>query len=239
MAAARHWSMPAVIGAIGSVTATFAARSTQPQGAGAFDALAQGGTRTALDSGRSGIDRIKAELASLRDALQAARAGANAVPGGTAFTPVIAQIEQTQDRPTFVDVNGVPVQTGTITVSLGTRALVVGYDVGNRAALGLRDQLNALASDVSRLVSTVGTSNAGSFAAGVSTLLKSGELTRAVTAPDATSIDAAIGKINDVLAKAHGLGASLSSRAAAAAQADIGGVLLGGSSAASEAGGQG
>lgn len=217
-----------MIGAIGSVT-SYSSRSvgTQPRNANALDALAQGGALTALDSGRGGVDRIKAELASLRDALQAARGGANAVPGNTSLTPVIAQIEQTQDRPTFVDVNGVPVQTGTITVSVGTRPVVVGYDVGNRAALGLRDQLNGLASDVSRLVSTVGTGAAGSFAASVSALLKSGDLDNAVNAPDAAAIDAAIGKINDVLAKAHGLGSSLSSRAAAAGQVDLGGVLFG------------
>ncbi len=233
--------MPAVIGSIGSVTAIFPARSlgTQPQEAGALDALEQSGVRQALDSSRSGIDRIKAELTSLRDALQAARAGANAVPGNTALTPVIAQIEQTQDRPTFVDVNGVPVQTGTVTVSLGTRALVVGYDVGNRAALGLRDKLSALASDVSRLVSTVGTDGAAGFAAGISALLKSGDLDTAVNAPDAATIDAAIGKIDHVLAGAHALGTSLSSRAAAAAQVDLGSALLGTGTAGIATGGSG
>jgi hypothetical protein len=230
-----------MVGAIGSVSATFATRSfgTQPQGASALDALAQSGVRQALDNGRGGIDRIKAELTSLRDALQAAREGANAVPGTTTFTPVVTQIEQTQDRPTFVDVNGVPVMTGTITVSLGTRALVVGYDVGNRAALGLRDQLNALASDVSRLVATVGTASAGSLAAGISALLKSGELVTAVNAPDAATIDAALGKIDDVLANAHALGASLSSRAAAAAQPDLSRALFGAGAAPTGVGGSG
>ncbi|HXD43591.1 MAG TPA: hypothetical protein VN655_00535 [Pseudolabrys sp.] len=224
-----------MIGAIGSVTAAYAygGASTRTSGTGTFDALEQGGALQSLNSGRSGVDRIKAELTALRDALQSARAGADAVPGNTALTPVVAQVEVTQDRPTFVDVNGTPVQTGTITVSVGTRPVVVGYETGNRAALGLRDQVNALASDVSRLVSTVGANGAGGFASDVSALLKSGELTTAVNTPDAASIDAAIGKLNDVLAKAHGLGSSLTSRVSATAQVDLGGVLLGVSAGAS------
>lgn len=218
-----------MIAAIGSVTTNFAygGAGTRTPAPTAFDALAQGGALTALDSGRGGIDRIKAELTALRDALQGARAGADAVPGSTALTPIVAQVEVTQDRPTFVDVNGTPVQTGTITVSLGTRPVVVGYESGSRVALGLRNQLNALASDVSRLVSTVGRDGAGGFASDVSALLKSGELATAMNAPDAASIDAAIGKINGVLAKAHGLGSSLSARASATAQVDLSGVLLG------------
>jgi hypothetical protein len=224
-----------MISAIGSVTGAYAygGAGARTPGPGAFNALAQGNALQALDSGRGGVDRIKTELTALRDALQSARNGADAVPGNTALTPVVAQVEVTQDRPTFVDVNGTPVQTGTITVSLGTRPVVVGYESGNRAALGLQDQLNALASDVSRLVARVGASGAGGFASDVSALLKSGELATAANTPDAASIDAAIGRIDGVLAKASGLGSSLSARASAAAQVDFGGLLLGATGASS------
>jgi hypothetical protein len=217
-----------MIAPIGSVTGTFAlgGLTTQPRGTTAFGALAEGGTLTALDSGRGGVAQVKAELMKLRDALQAARKDANAVPGGTQFTPIVADIEQTQDKPTFVTVDGQPVQNGTITVSLGTRPVVVGYEVGNRSTLDVRNQLNALASHVSRLVSTVGTGSAGSFASDVSALLKSSDLMTAVNAPDAASIDAAIGHINNVLAKADGLRSAIGSRVAAAAQVDLSGVLI-------------
>ena len=79
---------------------------------------------------------------------------------------------------------------------------------------------------MSRLVATVGTAGAGGFASDVSTLLKSSELTTAVNAPDAAAIDAAIGRIDTVLAKADGLRSSIGTRASAAAQVDLSGLLL-------------
>jgi len=223
-----------MIGPIGSVTGTFALGSSgaQPRDASALGVLRQAGALYALAGGRGGIDAIKAELTKLRDALQAARKDAETVPGGTSLTPIYADIEQTQDRPTFVTIDGQPVQNGTVTVSLGTRPVVVGYEAGARASLAVRDQLGALSSAVSKLVATVGTGAAGAFASDVSALLKSAELTTAVDAPDAASIDAAIGRIDTVLAKAEGLRASISARAAAAAQVDLSGVLISGAAGA-------
>lgn len=223
-----------MIGPIGSATATFALGSggAQPRDASALGVLRQAGALHALEGGRGGIDAIKAELTKLRDALQAARKDADAVPGGTALTPIYADIEQTQDKPTFVTIDGQPVQTGTVTVSLGTRPVVVGYEVGTRPSLAVRDQLDALSSAVSKLVATVGTPAATAFASDVSALLKSSDLTTAVNAPDAASLDGAIASIDTVLAKAEGLRSSISSRAAAAAQVNLSGVLISGAAGA-------
>lgn len=216
------------ITAIGSVTTTFASggSTSQPRDANVLATLAQSGTLQAIDSGRSGVDRIKAALTRLRNALQAARGSANAVPGGTELTPIIADIEQTKDQPTFVTINGQPVQNGTITVSLGTRPVVVGYEAGSRPSLAVHDALSALSSTVSQLVATVG-SDAGGFASDVSALLKSSDLATAVNAPDVASIDAALAQIDGVLAKTGGLRSSLTSQASAAALTNLGGALLG------------
>jgi hypothetical protein len=186
-----------------------------------------GATLQALDNGRNGVDQIKAALTKLRDALQAARAEANAVPGRTELKPVVADVEQTVDKPTFVTINGQPVQSGTITVSLGPRPLVVGYERANRAPLAVGDALKSLAATVASLVSTVGAAGTGGFAADVSALLRSDVVTTAVNRPDAAAIDTAIGRIDSTLAKADGLRFSLGTRASAAAQVDLGGLLLG------------
>jgi len=217
-----------MIDAIGSLTTTFATGSglPQPRGANALATLAQAGTLQAIDSGRNGVARVTAALTRLRDALQTARATASAVPGGTQFTPIVADIEQTKDQATFVTVNGQPVQNGTTTVSLGTRPVVVGYEVGNRPSLAVHDALAALASTASQLVSTVG-GDARAFASDVSTLLKSSDLATAVNAPDVASIDAALGQIDGVLAKAGGLNSTLTSQASSAGQSNLSGALLG------------
>ena len=85
------------ISPIGSVTTSFAigGGTPQPRGADALAMLAQSGMLRTLDNSRSGIDRIKAALTGLRDALQTARGTASAVPGGTELTSIVAQIEQT------------------------------------------------------------------------------------------------------------------------------------------------
>lgn len=184
-----------------------------------------GAAIASLDAGRGGLDAIKAALTNLRDALQSARGGADAVPGLTTLAPVVAQIEQTQDKPTYVDIDGEPVQTGTITVTLGTRPLIVGYERVARSAVSSAD-LKSLAGQVAALVSNVGGDSAGGFASDVSALLRSNVLATALTAPDAGSIDAATAKIDDTLAKAEGLRASIGARASAAAQVDLGGILL-------------
>lgn len=215
------------INPIGSVTTSFAigGGTPQPRGADALAMLAQSGMLRTLDNSRSGIDRIKAALTGLRDALQTARGTASAVPGGTELTPIVAQIEQTQDQPTFVTVNGQPVQNGTITVSLGTRPVVVGYEAGNRPSLAVHDAVRALASSVAQVVATVGGATRG-FASDVSALLKSRDLATAMNAPDVASIDAALGQIDGVLAKADGLRSTLASQASATALVDLGGALL-------------
>ena len=215
------------ISPIGSVTTSFAigGGTPQPRGADALAMLAQSGMLRTLDNSRSGIDRIKAALTGLRDALQTARGTASAVPGGTELTPIVAQIEQTQDQPTFVTVNGQPVQNGTITVSLGTRPVVVGYEAGNRPSLAVHDAVRALASSVAQVVATIGGATRG-FASDVSALLKSRDLATAMNAPDVASIDAALGQIDGVLAKADGLRSTLASQASATALVDLGGALL-------------
>lgn len=217
------------IGSVGSVTANvpFGSGTAQPRALNALDTLVQGGTLQAIDSGRSGIDRIKAALTNLRDTLQTARNTASAVPGGTQLNPIVAYIEQTQDVPTFVTIDGQPVQSGTITVSLGTHAVVVGYEAGSRPSLAVQDAVGALASSVAQVVASVGDGSARALASDVSALLKSRDLATAANAPDVASIDAALGQIDGALAEAGGLGSSLSSQASAAARTDLSGVLLG------------
>ena len=189
---------------IGSVATTFAfgGSTPQPRDASALAALTQSGTLRALESGRSGIDRIKAALTKLRDALQTARGSASAVPGGTQLTPIVADI--------------------------GQQAVVVGYEAGNRPSLAVQDAVGALASGVAQVIATVGDATSG-FASDVSALLKSRDLATAVHAPDVASIDAALAQIDGVLAKADGLRKSVSSQASATAQVDLGGLLLGAS----------
>jgi len=192
-----------------------------------------GATLQALDNSRSGVDQIKSALTQLRDTLQAARDQANAVPGRTELQPVVADVAQTVDQPNYVTVDGVQVQDGTIAVAVGTRSLVVGYETANRAPLDVAGAVKSLASNVATLVSSVGASDSSGFAANVSALLRSSDFNTAVNTPDTASIDAAIAQINDTLAKATGLGSSLGQRAAAAAQVDLGGLLLGATPAAS------
>lgn len=217
------------ISPIGSVTTSFAigGGTPQPRGADALAMLAQSGMLRTLDNSRSGIDRIKAALTNLRDTLQTARNTASAVPGGTQLNPIVAYIEQTQDVPTFVTIDGQPVQSGTITVSLGTHAVVVGYEAGSRPSLAVQDAVGALASSVAQVVASVGDGSARALASDVSALLKSRDLATAANAPDVASIDAALGQIDGALAEAGGLGSSLSSQASAAARTDLSGVLLG------------
>jgi hypothetical protein len=192
-----------------------------------------GATLQALNDSRSAVDQIKSALTQLRDTLQAARDQANAVPGRTELQPVVADVAQTVDQPNYVTVDGVQVQDGTIAVAVGTRSLVVGYETANRAPLDVAGAVKSLASTVATLVASVGANDASGFAASVSALLQNSDFTTAVNTPDAASIDAAITQINDTLAKATGLGSSLGARAAAAAQVDLGGLLLGATPVAS------
>ena len=188
-----------------------------------------GATLEALGNGASSVARIKAALTHLRDALRAARAAADAVPGRTTLKPVVAEVARTEQKPTFVTIAGQPVQTGTIDVPAGSRPLVVGYERTPRAALQVGDAVRSLAATVAALAASAGAD--GGFTADVSALLRSGDLATAVKAPDAATIDAALARIDGVLAKTEGLRASLGARAAAAARIDLSGPLLGGDAA--------
>jgi hypothetical protein len=211
---------------IGTVTGTLHFGGAAPRAASALSALAKAGTLEAIDGGRDGIERIGSELKKLREALLAARKDANSVPGGTTLIPIYADIEQVRDKTTFVTIDGQPVETGTITVSRGTRPVLVGYEVGNRPSLAVRDRIAALSSAVSQFVGTVGREAAGRFAAEVADLLRSEALSVATNAPDSASIDAALAGIDAVLGKAEGLRSSLYARAGAAAQVDLAGMLV-------------
>jgi hypothetical protein len=204
-----------------------AGRNLAPGGPGARLIDGAGARLSNLDRGRGGVNRIKAALNDLRDALASARDGADPVPGRSALKPIIAQVEQTVDKPTFVTIDGELVQDGTVTVSLGKRPLTVGYERGPRTPLDARGALNALAAEAADLFSTVGADGTGGFTAEVSALLRSGELATAVNRPDAGAIDTAIGRIDAVLAGAEGLRSSLAAQEAAAAQVDLGPLLLG------------
>jgi hypothetical protein len=217
-------------GAYGSTTAANNNASRLLDGAGS--------TLQALNNGRNGIDQIKAALTKLREALQAARGDASAVPGRTALTPVVADIAQTVDQTVYGTVDGALVEAGTIQISRGTRSLVVGFERTNRAPLDVGDALTALASTVATLVSSVGANGAGGLAAVVSALLKNSDFTTAVNRPDTVAIDTAIGRIDDVLAKADGLRFSIGTRASAAAQVDLGAILLNATPGTGGGGGQ-
>ena len=193
--------------------------------AGALDGA--GATLQTLQQSRDGIDRIRAALSTLRDALRAARAKADAVPGRTSLQPVVTDVAYTLKKPTFVTINGTPVQTGTADVPAGTRQLVVGYARSRRASLAVDDALSTLASTVASLAPGVGGNDQAGFAADVSALLRSDDLKKAARRPDSAAIDAALGQIDKVLAKADGLRFRVDTRASAAARVDLGGLLLG------------
>ena len=215
-------------GSVFSLSGSFATgRNVAPGGNSARLLGDAGATLHSLDSGRTAADRIKVALTKLRDALQNARDDANPVPGRTTLKPVVANVEQTVDKPTYVTIDGEVVQDGTITVSLGKRPLVVGYERTPRAPLNARDALNTLAATVGSLVATVGAKNTGSFVDKVSALLSSGDLATAVSRPDTGAIDTALRRIDAVLSGADGLQSSLAARQSATAQVDFGGLLLG------------
>ncbi|HZD91406.1 MAG TPA: hypothetical protein VE224_14995 [Pseudolabrys sp.] len=198
---------------------------------GAAAQLIAGSPLTSLAGGRSGVARIEAALKSLRDTLAAARAGADPVPGDTTLAPVTASISHYVDQATYVTINGQPVQNGTVTVALDTETLVVGYQRVARAPLAVRDAVKALSTTVANVVAAEGADGgaAGAFARNVSALLKNGDFNQAVTAPDTASLDSALSQIDGALAGAAGFGFGVQQRAAAAAQVDFGGLLLGAS----------
>jgi hypothetical protein len=234
----RAWEFSPVIGSVVNFSGSFAFggfRLTGLSGGGssyaasASSRLLAGAALQSLDNSRTGIDQIKAALTKLRDTLQAARDNADAVPGRTTLKAVTADIEQVKDQPTYVRIDGTLVQTGMITVSQGTKAVIVGYERVTRAPLDVGKDVKSLSAAVTNLVAAVGRDSAGGLAAQVSALLKSSDFQTAVATPDAASLDAGIAKIDGVLAQAEGVGFTVNTRASAAAQVDLGSLLLGAS----------
>ena len=88
--------------------------------AGAASRLIAGSSLSSLAGGRAGVAEIQAALTQLRDALIGARDAADAVPGRTTLKAVTATIEHYVDKPTYVTIDGKPVQNGTVTVSEGS-----------------------------------------------------------------------------------------------------------------------
>ncbi len=67
------------------------------------------------------------------------------------------------------------------------------------------------------------------FVGDISAVLRSSELQGAVTRPDKASLDGALEMVNGLLAKASALGFTVNASANAAAQIDLGSLLLGAS----------
>lgn len=182
---------------------------------------------SSLDNGRASVDDIKAALTQLRDALVNARASADAVPGDTTLQAVTATIDHYVDKPTYVTVDGEPVQNGTVTVKDGTREIVVGYERVNRYGPEISEGLRVLLRATTAVGTAPGLDNLGTFGDQIAAFLKSVDLNTATTRPDKASLDGAISQIDGLLAGAEGLGFTLNTRALAAAQVDLGGLLLG------------
>ncbi len=184
---------------------------------------------SALDNGRGGVAGIRAALTKLRDALQAARDTADPVPGRTTLKAVTAEIDHYVDKPTYVTIDGAPVQNGTVTVKDGTQKLVVGYERVSRYGPEISEGLRVLLRATTAVGTAPGLDNLGTFGDQIAAFLKSADLDTAVTRPDAASLDGALQQIDGLLSSAAGLGFTVSQRAAAASQIDLGGLLLGAS----------
>jgi len=219
--------------AFGGFAAAGLSGGRSPYAAVADSSLFSGAALQSLGNSRSSVDQIKAALASLRDALTAARDKADAVPGTTTLQAVTADITQYVDKPTFVTVNGKPVQNGTVTVAEGTKQLVVGYARVNRAAPDVGPALKMLLNATVNVGSAPGLANVNTFGSQIATFLKNTDVTTAVTRPDKASLDSAIAQIDGMLAGAAGLSFSVKQQAAAAAQVNLGSLLLGASSSTS------
>lgn len=196
---------------------------------GASSRLLAGSALASLDAGRGHVDEIKAALTKLRDALQAARDTADPVPGRTTLKPVTAEIDHYVDKPTWVTINGAPVQNGTVTVKDGTQKLVVGYERVNRYGPEISEGLRVLLRATTAVGTAPGLDNLGTFGDQIAAFLKSADLDTAVTRPDKAALDGALEQVNGLLTSAEGLGFTVNSRAAAASRIDLGGLLLGAS----------
>lgn len=194
---------------------------------GAAGRLIAGSALAALDGSRSGVAEITAALGKLRAALQAARDTADAVPGRTTLTAVTATIDHYVDKPTWVTIDGAPVQNGTVTVKDGKRELVVGYARVGRAGPDIGEALRVLLRATTAVGSAPGLENSGTFGSQIAALLKNVDFNTAVTRPDRAALDSALRQIDGVLADAAGLSFTVNARAAAASRIDLGALLLG------------
>lgn len=191
--------------------------------------LIAGSALSSLDVGRGGVAAIKAALTKLRDALAAARDNADAVPGRTTLKAATVEIERYVDKPTYVTIDGEPVQNGTVTVSQGKQEVLVGYERVNRYGPEISEGLRVLLRATTAVGTAPGLDNLGTFGDQIAAFLKSADLDTAATRPDKTSLAGALEQVNGLLASAEGLGFTVSQRAAAASQIDLGGLLLGAS----------
>jgi hypothetical protein len=194
---------------------------------GASSRLLSGSALQSLGDSRASVAQIQAALTKLRDALVSARDNADAVPGRTTLKAVTAAIEQYVDKPTYVTIAGEPVQNGTVTVSQGAKQVVVGYERVNRSEIDIGEAVKVLIRATANVSAAAGINDSTVFIGDISAVLRSSELQGAVTRPDKASLDGALQQINGLLAKAEGFGFTVNARANAAAQIDLGGLLLG------------
>ncbi len=188
--------------------------------------LAAGSALTSLDTSRSSVAEIKAALGQLRDALSAARDNADAVPGSTTLKAVTTEITHYIDKPTYVTVNGKPVQNGTVTVADGTRKFVSAYERVTRGRTDIGKALKVLLNATVNVGSAPGLANVNTFGSQIGAFLKNTDVKTALTRPDKASLDSALAQVNGLLASAEGLGFAVNQSAKAAAQVNLGGLLL-------------
>lgn len=189
--------------------------------------LIAGSALSSLDGSRTSVADIKAALTQLRDALINARGNADAVPGRTTLKAVTAEIERYVDKPTYITVDGEPVQNGTVTVADGTQKIITAFERVNRGRTDIGESLRVLLNATVNVGSAPGLSSENTFGDQIAAFLKNADVQTAVTRPDKASLDSAISQVEGLLANAEGLGLTVNLRAAAAAQVDLGGLLLG------------
>ena len=188
--------------------------------------LLAGNALSSADGSRTSLAQIKAALGQLRDALSAARDNADAVPGRTTLKAVTTEITRYVDKPTYVTVNGKPVQNGTVTVADGTQKFVSAYERVTRGRTDIGKALKVLLNATVNVGSAPGLANVNTFGSQIGAFLKNTDVNTALTRPDKASLDSALAQVNGLLASAEGLGFAVNHSAKAAAQVNLGGLLL-------------
>jgi hypothetical protein len=193
---------------------------------GASSSFAAGNALSSADGSRASLAQIKAALTSLRDAFVTARDNADAVPGRTTLQAVTTEITRYVDKPTYVTVNGKPVQNGTQTVADGTLKFVSAYERVTRGRTDIGDALKVLLNATIDVGSAPGLANVNTFGSQIGAFLKNTDVKTALTRPDKAALDSALAQVNGLLARAEGLGFAVNHSAKAAAQVNLGGLLL-------------